>query len=56
MLRWALIFFVIAVVLALFGFLGPASMAATAAKWLFIAFLVIAVLSLVLGGTRRPTI
>ena len=56
MLRWAVIFFVIAIVLALFGFLGPASFAADAAKWLFIAFLVIAVLSLVFGGMRRPSI
>ena len=40
MLRWAVIFLVIALVAALFGFTGIASAAAGIAKFLFFLFLV----------------
>jgi len=41
MLRWAVIFLVIALVAALFGFTGIAAAAAGIAKFLFFLFLVI---------------
>lgn len=47
MLRWALIFLVIALVAALFGFGGVASVGVSIAKILFFVFLVLFVLSLI---------
>jgi uncharacterized membrane protein YtjA (UPF0391 family) len=52
MLRWAAIFFVIALIAALFGFSGIASGAAGIAKILFFAFLIIAAISLIVGLAR----
>ena len=54
MLYWALVFFIIAIVAALFGFGVIASASAGIAKILFFVFLVLFVLSLVAGGVRRP--
>ena len=56
MLRWALAFFVLALVAALFGFGGLASTAAGIAKTLFYVFLIVFLVSLVFGltATRRP--
>jgi len=51
MLRLALMFLVIALVAALFGFVGVASISWSGAKVLFFIFLVLAVLSF-LGGRR----
>jgi uncharacterized membrane protein YtjA (UPF0391 family) len=56
MLYWALIFLVVAIVAALFGFGVIASGAATIAKVLFFVFLVLFVVSLIAGGVRRPTV
>ena len=53
MLHYALVFFVIALVAALFGFGGIAAGAAGIAKVLFFIFLVLFVVSLVAGGFRR---
>ena len=53
MLRWALIFFVIALVAALFGFGGVAGASAGIAKILFFIFLVVFVLSLIMHLARR---
>ena len=52
MLRWALIFFIVALIAGIFGFSTAAGEAFLAAKILFVIFLVLAVVSLVLG--RRP--
>jgi uncharacterized membrane protein YtjA (UPF0391 family) len=52
MLRFALLFLVIALVAALLGFGGVASDAAWIAKVLFFIFLVLFVISLVLGIGR----
>lgn len=52
MLRWALIFFVIAVIAAIFGFGGIASGAVAIAKILFYLFLVVAVAMLIAGLIR----
>jgi len=53
MLRWTLIFLVIAIIAAIFGFGGVAAGAASIAKILFFIFLVLFVLSLIAGGFRR---
>jgi len=57
-LYWALVFFVIAIIAALFGFGGVATTAASIAQILFFVFLVIFLVALVMGvaGRRRPPI
>jgi uncharacterized membrane protein YtjA (UPF0391 family) len=52
MLRWALIFLVVAIVAALFGFGGIASAAGGIAQILFYIFLILFVISLVFGLVR----
>ena len=49
MLKWALIFFIIAIVAAIFGFGGIAAGAATIAKWLFFIAVAIFVIFLAMG-------
>jgi uncharacterized membrane protein YtjA (UPF0391 family) len=49
MLRWALIFLVIAIVAALFGFTGIAAGAAAIAKFLFGLFLLLCVMFFILA-------
>ena len=51
MLRWAVIFLVIALVAALFGFTGIASAAAGIAKFLFFLFLVVCLVLFIAGFT-----
>ncbi|HEV3418209.1 MAG TPA: DUF1328 domain-containing protein [Pirellulales bacterium] len=53
MLYWAAVFFVIALVAAVFGFGGIAIEAAGIAKILFIVFLVLFLVSLLLGRSNR---
>ena len=53
MLRWALVFFIVAVIAAAFGFLGIATAAVGIAKLLFFVFLVLFLVSLIGGLTRR---
>jgi len=53
MLRWAVLFLVIALVAALFGFGGVAGVGMEAAKILFFVFLILFVVSLVMGN-RTP--
>jgi uncharacterized membrane protein YtjA (UPF0391 family) len=53
MLRYAIIFFVIALVAALFGFGGIAAGATEIAKILFFVFIVLFVVSLVAGLIKR---
>jgi uncharacterized membrane protein YtjA (UPF0391 family) len=50
MLRWAVIFFIIAIVAAIFGFGGIAEGAETIAKTLFFIFLVLLVITLIFGA------
>ena len=54
MLRWALLFLVVALISALFGFTDVAGTSMVAAKVLFFVFLIMFVVSLVLGA-REPT-
>jgi len=53
MLRYALMFFVVALIAALFGFGGIAAGATEIAKILFFVFIVLFVVSLVAGLVRR---
>jgi uncharacterized membrane protein YtjA (UPF0391 family) len=53
MLYWAAVFFVIALIAAVFGFGGIAIEAVGVAKILFFVFLILFVLSLLLGRPRR---
>lgn len=53
MLRWALGFFIVALIAAAFGFLGIASAAVGIARILFYFFLILFLVSLVGGLTRR---
>ena len=57
MLRWAIIFLIIALVAALFGFTGIDVAAAGIAKFLFFLFLVICLIFFIMGisaGRRVP--
>lgn len=51
MLRWAAIFFIIAIIAAIFGFGGIASGAASIAKVLFFIFIVLFVLAIAFGAS-----
>jgi uncharacterized membrane protein YtjA (UPF0391 family) len=53
MLNWAVAFFLVAVVAALFGFTGIAMGAAAVGKVLFFIFLVLFLVSLVAHVSRR---
>jgi uncharacterized membrane protein YtjA (UPF0391 family) len=53
MLRWAIVFFIVALVAGVFGFLGIAAAAVGIARILFFLFLVLFLLSLVGGLMRR---
>jgi len=53
MLRWTLIFLIIALIAAVLGFGGIAASAAAIAKVLFFIFLIFFVISLFAGITRR---
>jgi uncharacterized membrane protein YtjA (UPF0391 family) len=53
MLRWAIAFFVIAIIAAIFGFGGIAVAAAGIAKILFFIFLVLFLVALLGGLARR---
>ena len=58
MLRWALLFLVIALIAALFGFTGVAGTSMAAARILFFVFLVLFIVSLLVGdrGTTRDVL
>ena len=49
MLKWALVFLVIAIIAGLFGFADVEAASATIAKWLFGIFLVLFIGALVIG-------
>lgn len=55
MLYWALVFFILALIAAVFGFGGIAAGAASIAKILFYGFVVVFVISLVMGLLRGRT-
>lgn len=49
MLKWALFFFIVAVIAGIFGFTGIETVAMDVAKFLFFLFIAIAVVLLLLG-------
>ena len=49
MLKWALIFLIIAIVAGIFGFTDVEAASATIAQWLFGIFLVLFIVALVIG-------
>ena len=53
MLHYAVVFFVIALIAAVFGFGGIAASAAGIAKILFLVFIVLAVAGLIIGLIKR---
>ncbi len=53
MLYWSLMFFIIAIVAAIFGFGGIAAGAETIALWLFWIFIIIFLVTFILGLVRR---
>jgi uncharacterized membrane protein YtjA (UPF0391 family) len=54
MLRWALVFLVVALIAGVFGFGNISADAAWIAKILFVVFLVLFVVSLILGRGGPP--
>jgi uncharacterized membrane protein YtjA (UPF0391 family) len=54
MLYWALVFFVVSIVAAVFGFTGIAVVTAEIAKILFFIFIVLFIIFLITGILRRP--
>jgi uncharacterized membrane protein YtjA (UPF0391 family) len=57
MLYYALVFFIVAIIAAVFGFGGIATASAGIAKVLFFIFLILFIVSLVAGGMRgRPPV
>ena len=58
MLRWAIIFLIIAIIAAVFGFGGIATTAGSMAQILFYIFVVLFVISLLFGllGGRTPPV
>ena len=54
MLSWAVIFFVVAIIAAIFGFGGIAAGAVSIAKTLFFIFLILFILSLFVPALHRP--
>lgn len=55
MLRWALIFFIVAIIAAIFGFGNLAGDLAWIAKVLFLIFIVIFLVSLIMGLAKGKT-
>lgn len=53
MLRWAILFLIVAIIAAVFGFGGIAAAATDIARLLFVVFLVLFVITLFIG--RRST-
>jgi uncharacterized membrane protein YtjA (UPF0391 family) len=56
MLRWALLFLVVALIAGFFGFFNVAGESLFIAKILFFVFLVLFVISLVLGGRSSRSV
>ncbi len=54
MVRWAILFFIIALIAALFGFGGIAGDAAWIGKILLVVFLILAVVSMLFGRKGPP--
>ena len=58
MLRWAILFLIVAIIAAVFGFGGIAAAATDVARLLFVVFLALFVIALFMGrrGTAPPSL
>jgi len=56
MLYWALVFFIISIIAAVFGFTGIAVAAAGVAKILFYLFLILFIIALIFGMRGQPRV
>jgi uncharacterized membrane protein YtjA (UPF0391 family) len=56
MLRWAILFLIIALIASAFGFFGVEGIALTAAKICAVVFIILAILSFIGGGLRTPPV
>jgi uncharacterized membrane protein YtjA (UPF0391 family) len=56
MLRWAILFLVVALIAGLFNFVGVEGVALEAARILFFVFIVLAILSFIGGSFRSPPV
>jgi uncharacterized membrane protein YtjA (UPF0391 family) len=56
MLRWALLFLIVALIAGLFGFFNVAGTSYMIARVLFFVFLVLFVISLLMGGRARDVV
>jgi uncharacterized membrane protein YtjA (UPF0391 family) len=54
MVRWAILFFIVALIAAAFGFGGVAGEAAWIGKVLLVVFLILAAISMVMGKGAPP--
>jgi len=54
MLKWAVVFLIIAIVAAVFGFGVLSGAAATIAEILFVVFLIFLIISFIFGWRGRP--
>jgi uncharacterized membrane protein YtjA (UPF0391 family) len=55
-LKWALIFLIVAIIAAVFGFGGIAGTATSIAKILFFGFLIVAAIMLIMGLARGRSV
>jgi len=56
MLRWAVIFLIIALIAGALGFFRASYISSEIAWILFVVFLILFIVSLVFGGLRRPPV
>jgi uncharacterized membrane protein YtjA (UPF0391 family) len=56
MLRWAILFLVVALIAGAFNFVGVEGVALEAARILFFVFIVLAILSFIGGAFRSPPV
>lgn len=56
MLRWAVLFLIIALIASALGFAGLEGTAVTAAKICAVVFIILALLSFIGGGMRTPPV
>jgi uncharacterized membrane protein YtjA (UPF0391 family) len=56
MLRWAIIFLVVALIAGALGLYHVSDLSANVAWILFVIFLILFVVSLIFGGVRRPPV
>jgi uncharacterized membrane protein YtjA (UPF0391 family) len=56
MLKWAVIFLIVALIAGVLGFTSLSGTSATIAKWLAIIFLILLVVSLLTGAVKKPPV